>query len=120
MEHETPLPTRNGPTRETGAAPPRPEISAVAAHSLARGLFGFAGTVHELPSERGRNFRVDAPGGERRVLKVTWDEPSRAFVELETRVLSRAASAGLPVPRLWPSRAGDPIADATDELGRPC
>ncbi|HUP25978.1 MAG TPA: phosphotransferase, partial [Thermoanaerobaculia bacterium] len=93
-------------------------MSQATAESLARELFSFTGVATELASERGRNFCITAPHGERRVLKVTWDEPSRAFVALETRVLERAAAAGLPVPRLWPSRKGRLLEDVADELGR--
>jgi Ser/Thr protein kinase RdoA (MazF antagonist) len=112
---EPPVPTPTGPAE---TLPQRPAVSVVTAESLARDLFDFSGLATELASERGRNFRITAPQGERRVLKVTWDEPSRAFVELETRVLGRAAAAGLPVPRLWPSRRGRLLEDMVDELGR--
>ena len=106
--------------KDTSDQPLRPLLAVASAELLARDRFDFAGAATELPSERGRNFRIDAPGGERRVLKVTWDDPSRAFVELETRTLGRAASAGLPVARVWQSRAGSLIEDVSDELGRRC
>lgn len=95
-----------------------PTTTVADAERLARETFGVAGTATELPSERDRNFRVDAEDGTTWVLKVSNSLESRAVLEVQAQAAALAAAAGVPVQRPRPSAAGEPIVEVDGHLVR--
>lgn len=89
----------------------RPAFGVHAAEEVARELFGLAGTIRELASERDRNFRIDTPDGRRFVLKISHAEESPDILDLQHRALERLAERApdLVLPRVVPSPAGREI-----------
>ncbi|MCH2104632.1 MAG: aminotransferase class III-fold pyridoxal phosphate-dependent enzyme [Planctomycetes bacterium] len=69
----------------------RPAVTCEAALGIARELWGVTGRITELPSDRDRNFRVDAEG-ESLVLKVT--DAALDEIELAAAALERLDGAG--------------------------
>jgi 4-aminobutyrate aminotransferase-like enzyme/Ser/Thr protein kinase RdoA (MazF antagonist) len=95
-----------------------PEFSAVDAEAIARTKFGVEGTASELPSYIDRNFRIDATGGGRFVLKIANAQTDRAQMEFEglaMNVLS-AAELSLQTPRVRAGTDGE-LAEVTDAAG---
>jgi 4-aminobutyrate aminotransferase-like enzyme/Ser/Thr protein kinase RdoA (MazF antagonist) len=88
----------------------RPGFGVHAAEQVARELFGLAGTTRELPSERDRNFLIEADHG-RFVLKISHTDESPDILDLQHRALERLAERApeLTLPRTVPSTAGREI-----------
>ncbi len=86
----------------------RPSFGIEEAREIARERFGLEGQIVELPSERDRNFRVEAAGGARFVLKLAHSDESPQILDLQHRALERIAERApfLTVPRVLRSRAG--------------
>ena len=102
-------------TVPTRIAPPR--FSEVAAAALARDLWGLAGRLDPLPSERDQNFRVTTAAGERFVLKISEAAESRGVLECQNAMLARLVVA-LPAfgfPDFVPDREGRPIAEVAGQ-----
>ena len=81
-------------------------------------VFGVSGDVTELPSERDRNFRVDAGAEGMWVLKVANALESREVLEAQAETASRAAYGGVPVAGVRRSLAGDEITEVDGHLVR--
>lgn len=104
-------------TVTTRIAPPR--FSEAAAAALARDLWGQAGRLDLLPSERDQNFRLTTGAGERFVLKISESAESRGVLECQNAMLARLVAA-LPAfgfPGCVPDREGRAIAEAAGEDG---
>ncbi len=88
---------------------PRPEVAPELAAALLSDVYGIAGELTELHGERDLNFRVDAAGGLRYVLKVHHPEDSGDVVEMRTLALAhvRRVDPDLPVPQVLPTPAGE-------------
>ena len=99
------------------AAPPR--LSPEGAEQLAREVFGVSGVVESLPSERDRNFLIRAASSDA-VLKLSHPAEDRAVVEMENAAMLHVARVdpGLPIPRVVPTLAGEPITLTTGDDGR--
>jgi 4-aminobutyrate aminotransferase-like enzyme/Ser/Thr protein kinase RdoA (MazF antagonist) len=95
-----------------------PTTTVADAERLALEIFGVAGAAAELPSERDRNFRVDAEDGTTWVLKVSNSLESRAVLEVQAQAAALAAAAGVPVQRPRPSATGEPIVEVDGHLVR--
>lgn len=79
-------------------APP-PAIDEASAARLASRHFGLTGQASLLPSERDRNFRIDAIDGDCWVLKIANAAESDDWIAAENALLERLCDSGL-VPRL--------------------
>lgn len=90
----------------------KPSLSLETAVGAARALFGVDGVAVPLPGERDQNFRIDAYGGGRYVLKIANASESPAMLEAEHLAM---IAAGALSPRPVPSRAGRAV--ETLELG---
>ena len=103
----------------------RPSFGIEEAREIARERFGLEGRVEELPSERDRNFRIEAAGGARFVLKLAHSDESPQILDLQHRALERIAERApfLRLPRLLRSRAGAEVetvrsSEGTSHLAR--
>ncbi len=85
----------------------RPDVDVGEAARLLREHFGLEGTLRELGSHQDRNFLVEAPDGERHVLKVARQGLSRAELEAENGAMFRAIATDLPFEVPVPRRALD-------------
>ncbi len=90
-----------------------------AAH-IAEQLFGVAGRVAPLPSERDQNFLLEAPGGAKFVLKFAKSDEDRGVLELQNAALRQVAARApaLAVPRLHPTQLGEELTQSRDQQGR--
>lgn len=98
---------------DLGAHPPS-RASARDALDLARELYGLEGRAVPLPSEYDDNFRIEAPDGTVRVLKIMHPAREAGFVDMQCAALKAIAGRepGLPVPRVIPDRDGRPWSTA--------
>ena len=87
-----------------------PAISPDEASAAAMRHFGVAGTVRVLTSERDRNFHIAAPDGQGYVLKFTNPAEPQLVTSFQTEAMLHVAArdASLPVPRVVPTRDGQP------------
>jgi 4-aminobutyrate aminotransferase-like enzyme/Ser/Thr protein kinase RdoA (MazF antagonist) len=104
-------------TVTTRIAPPR--FSEPAAAALARDLWGLAGRLDPLPSERDQNFRVTTRAGEQFVLKISESAESRGVLECQNAMLARLVVAlpALGFPAFIPDREGRAIGEVVGDDG---
>ncbi len=102
------------------SAPP-PGFTRARAETIARDTFGVEGPATQLGSERDQNFRIDAIGGERFVLKIANAAEDPAVVDLQDAAVRHAqlADPGLPLGDLVPSLEGPFVAATPDDAGIP-
>jgi len=93
-----------------------PRLSAVGAARLSADLFGVAGPVSPLPSERDQNFLVRAEGG-RYVLKIANAGEPRAMLEAENAVMRHLAATAL-VPAVISTQSGEEMGRSGDHFVR--
>ncbi len=86
-----------------------PPTSAADAERIARDVFGVVAAACELPSERDRNFRLDAEDGTTWVLKVSNALEQREVLEAQAQAAALAAAAGVPVQAPRSARSGEEI-----------
>jgi Ser/Thr protein kinase RdoA (MazF antagonist) len=88
-------------------------LSDMDAVALARSLYDLPATARELPSERDQNFRLDSARGAF-VLKVSGAAETTEALDLQNRALAWLAARApeLALPRLVPTAAGAPVAEA--------
>ena len=109
-------------THEAGGVPdvleaPPPALSADEAAEVAEGVFGLRGSLSPLDGERDQNFRLDSDEGSF-VLEISNTAEDPAVVELQTAALAHIAATDptLPVPRVRPTREGEPFAAVDGHL----
>lgn len=97
----------------------RPEVTPREASRLVEDLYGVVGEVHELPSERDRNFVIVTSSGERFVLKVAERQEAREILEVQNTMLSRLASSSVAdsFPKVMASVVGNEIESFTTAGG---
>lgn len=128
MSRRTPDPPRGhnvvvSAAEGRGADPlvvPPPDLDVEALRrSLADG-WDLRGALHPLHGERDRNFRVESPDGTRHLLKVHNPADGESVLDLQASALAHLAVADpeLPVPRVVPTRAGEPWATVVGRDGR--
>ncbi|HSF85600.1 MAG TPA: aminotransferase class III-fold pyridoxal phosphate-dependent enzyme [Acidimicrobiia bacterium] len=85
----------------------RPRIDAPGAAALAADLYGVAGEVTELPSERDRNFLIDTEAG-RFVLKIAHADTPAESLKLQQQAFALISAHGdtIAVPALVADRSG--------------
>jgi Ser/Thr protein kinase RdoA (MazF antagonist) len=90
-----------------------------AAH-IARQVFGVEASAAPLPSERDQNFLLEALGGARFVLKIAKSDEDQDVLAFQNAALRQVATRApaLAVPRLFPTRLGEELAQARDHQGR--
>lgn len=98
---------------------PRPSYSLEEAAGLARGLYGIAGEVRELPSERDQNFYLKTPNGQEFVLKISAAAERGDLLEFQNAVLNRlsADNPDLVFQKVIPSLSGKAIEESLDASG---
>ena len=89
----------------------RPAFGVPAAEETARQLFGLAGTLREMPSERDQNFLITTARGDRFVLKISHADELPEIIDLQHRALARLAEREprVALPRVVLSAAGREI-----------
>ena len=97
----------------------RPRFSEGRAASLARELFGVAGSARPLPSERDQNFLITTDLGEACVLKIASAGERVEWLDLQNQAIEwvRRRDPALPLPRLQRSRDGQAMIRATAGTG---
>jgi 4-aminobutyrate aminotransferase-like enzyme len=95
-----------------------PDFTIEQAGALLREIWGIEGDLRPLPSERDQNFRVDAPSGERYVLKLVNAAEDPAFLDAQTGMLEHLAGRFDLCPRLVPTAAGQATGTARETGGR--
>jgi len=96
----------------------RPELSAADTLSVIQEHFGLSGELTPLAGERDLNFRLDAPGGERYVVKVSSPEEPDEILDIEVdlmRHVARTTDGFSPAPVA--ALNGDFIVKRTDDNG---
>jgi len=79
------------------------------AQAIAFDVFGLTGTARPLTSERDQNFLLSTAEGRRYVLKIANPAEDAAVAQFQAAALAHVArvDAGLPTPRVVPTRTGD-------------
>jgi len=97
----------------------RPRFSEGRAASLARELFGVAGSARSLPSERDQNFLITTDSGEACVLKIASAGERAEWLDLQNQAIEwvRRRDPTLPLPRLQRSREDQAMIRATAGTG---
>ncbi|MEV5967571.1 aminotransferase class III-fold pyridoxal phosphate-dependent enzyme [Kribbella sp. NPDC051952] len=96
-----------------------PAVDVPLAARLLRTAYGIDAEVSELRSERDRNFFAEADG-QRLVVKVSnsGDDPDQIAMECAAMDHVARVDPELPIPRLLPTAAGDPITTVEAADGR--
>jgi len=99
---------------------PPPAIGPAEAEEIANRIFGIAGLLTRLPSERDLNFRLDDGHGRSFLLKLQNPADGTAVVEMQTEAILHVAlhEPTLPVMRIVPTRDGEHWAEVPGEDGR--
>jgi 4-aminobutyrate aminotransferase-like enzyme/Ser/Thr protein kinase RdoA (MazF antagonist) len=89
--------------------------------ALARAHYGLEARARALPGELDDNFRLSAPDGRVFVLKAMHPARDRGLVELQCAALRHVESRAphLPLPRVVPTIAGEPMTLASGPDGTP-
>jgi len=95
-----------------------PTTGTADAERIALDVFGVRATASGLPSERDRNFRLDAEDGSTWVLKVSNSLETRAVLEVQAEAAALSAAAGVPVQRLHPALTGATVVEVGGHLVR--
>jgi len=102
-------------------AQPRPSFSEGDAAKLALELYGLAGSVKELTSERDQNFHIEGDSGEQFVLKIAAAAERKETLEFQNAVmalLGERVRSGF-IPQLRKTKSGDDIALVDGESHSP-
>lgn len=93
-----------------------PEIPPDIAETLLAERYGLSGSLTRLPAERDDNFRVEAEGGGRYVLKIHHADEDPSAIELQTEALryAGARAPGLAIPRVLLARDGSAMSRGPD------
>jgi 4-aminobutyrate aminotransferase-like enzyme len=97
-----------------------PVFGEEAARQILRDSFGVEPSLTPLAGERDQNFRVDTPGGQRFLFKISNPADGLAVVELQTAALRHIEQVdpGLPVMRALPAVTGEPWVEVPGPDGR--
>ncbi len=93
---------------------PPPIVQTAEAETIANAMYGIVARAHALEGERDRNFLLESDAGclpDRFVLKFIDLTADAAIIECQTAALAHLAetAADFPVPRVIPTRAGEPL-----------
>lgn len=96
-----------------------PPISPAEAARTALHLFGLEASAHSLPGEYDDNFHLVASDSRAFVLKIMHSAREESFVDMQCRALAHLAERApqLTLPRVTPTRSGQPFARRTVEDG---
>jgi len=83
--------------------------------AIARDLYGLAGTLAPLDSERDQNFQLTESDGTRWVLKIANEAEGTQALAFQAALLRhvQAVDADLPLPHLRPTLGGDDLGKAS-------
>ncbi|MFX1245681.1 MAG: aminotransferase class III-fold pyridoxal phosphate-dependent enzyme, partial [Promethearchaeota archaeon] len=97
----------------------RPPFTEDQAFSIAKELYDVEGEIHELPSERDRNFYVRTGAGEEYVLKIAATSEKREILEFQNQAMTHLQNTaeGMLSPHLIPTRSGEQIGVFDDAAG---
>src|SRR5437588_12454880 len=97
-----------------------PAFEPEAARQILRAGFDMEASLTPLAGERDQNFRVEAPGGRRFVLKISNPADNRPVLEMQTAALRHIerVDPGLPVMRALPATGGEPWVEIAGPDGR--
>src|SRR6266511_666049 len=113
------LPSMKTETVDPLRSPP-PALGLPEAEQVAGRVFGVAGLLTPLPSERDLNFRVDDGRGTSFLLKLQNPADDADVVEMQTEAMRHVArnEPSLPVMRIVPTLGGEYWAEIPGEDGR--
>ena len=97
---------------------PGEPVNTILAQAIAEKCFGIQASARELPSERDRNFLLDAADGVKFVLKIANRSEQREVVEAQNAMLEHLAERVSFCPRVVPSLAGDALSIIDQHLVR--
>ena len=97
-----------------------PQFTIAEVVHIGKAVFGLTATAAALPSERDQNFLLTIAAGDKYVLKIAKSDEDRAVLEFQNAALEYVAgrAPALAVPRLQPTRSGEPMSQARDQGGR--
>ncbi len=94
-----------------------PRLTADAACTIARELYGLDASASPLPSERDQNFLIDTTEGTRFVLKVANAAEDRAMLDAQNAAMAHLAARTTLCPSLVPTTTGEAIATLPSPAG---
>jgi 4-aminobutyrate aminotransferase-like enzyme len=99
---------------------PPPAFGDEVARRILRDAFGVTGSLTALAGERDQNFRVDTPGGQRFLFKISNPADTQAILGMQTAALRHIerVDPGLPVMRVIPGSDGDAWTEVPGPDGR--
>ena len=97
-----------------------PAFSVEEAADVARDLYGLAGTLASLDSERDQNFRLTEADGASWVLKIANAAEGLEALGFQAALLRhvQAVDGGLPLPHLRPTKGGDQLGRVRSRAGQ--
>src|SRR5688500_15400793 len=107
----------SSPTHEK--AQPRPKFSHQGAAKLAQAIYGVAGSLKELTSERDQNFLITTDAREQFVLKIAASAERRETLEFQNAVMAHLGArirSGF-IPQLRNTVSGEDIETVADGNG---
>lgn len=99
---------------------PKPSLDDAAVTTLLEDAYDVTGSLSELGGERDQNVRVDVPGGDSYVLKISNPAEEPAALDLQTKALRHVerTAPDLPVMELVSTTAGEPWTSVESDAGR--
>lgn len=94
-----------------------PRFDTDSVSKIATELYGICGTVKLLPSERDRNFLLEADSGETFVLKIANALESRALLEAQNEAMNHVAKSSALCQRVLPALSGATITEVKSPNG---
>ncbi len=92
-----------------------PRFDAATAARLARDLYGVAGSVRALTSERDQNFLLETSAGDRLVLKIANALEDPAMLDAQQQAMTHVAASLDLAPRVIPTREGPTLCSVTGD-----
>ncbi|MGY5876876.1 MAG: phosphotransferase, partial [Candidatus Thorarchaeota archaeon] len=98
----------------------RPKFTSDDAKRIASEHYGVTGTIHELPSERDRNFRVISDSGESYILKISASSEKKQNLEFQVSAMKHIVEKDMVrCPRVLLSRTEEDLISVDDANGQP-
>ena len=96
------------------------EVGAAEAERIALDLYGLAASAAELPGEYDCNFLLRANDDAAFVMKCMHPAREMPFIDMQCAALEHLAAQApqLPLPRVIPTRGGEPFSEISDDAGQ--
>ncbi|MEE3137675.1 MAG: aminotransferase class III-fold pyridoxal phosphate-dependent enzyme [Gemmatimonadota bacterium] len=95
-----------------------PKLSESEVTNSVQEYYGLEGTLHALPGDRDQNFLLEAPGGQKHVVKVSSLDEAHEILEFETEMITRLSNNtnGL-IPSVIPAISGTRLVTHENQQG---